>query len=67
MVDCFCSLPFFEFLFLFLDFLRGLGLGGCSTGYIGGNKVLGEYLVPYKIKHHSCKEDRPKAHQFVSR
>lgn len=62
-VDCF--LLFFEFFFLFLGFLLGFGLG-CSTGYIGGDNVLGGYLVPYNIKHHSCKEDRPKAHQFVS-
>lgn len=65
-VDGFCDLLFFNFFFVFLDFLRGIDLGGCSTGYIVGDNVLGEYLVPYNIKHHSCKEDRPKAHQFVS-
>lgn len=64
-VDCFSILPFFEFFFLFLEFLLGFGLG-FSKGYTGGDNVLGGYLVPYNIKHHSCKEDRPKAYQFVS-
>lgn len=58
-VNCFFNLPFFEF---FLELFRELGFVCCSTGYIGGDNVLGEYLVPYNIKHHSCKEDRPKAY-----
>lgn len=58
-VDCFFNLPFFGFFF---DFFLEFGLVCSSKGYTGGDNVLGEYLVPYNIKHHSCKEDRPKAH-----